>query len=70
MKRAALPLRVIGRKPRLRLVVCIGCGCDDLHACTDFGTPCHWVAVNHKRLVGICSACAEPMLQALLERHQ
>lgn len=64
-------LRIVGRKPaRLHVVVCIGCGCDDMHACADEdGTPCHWVAVNLKHLVGICSACAEPMLQALLERH-
>lgn len=31
---------------------CIGCGCDDQHACADVdGTPCSWAAE------GLCSAC-------------
>jgi hypothetical protein len=70
MSRAALSV-VRHRKPHtIHVVVCIGCACDDLHACeTAAGGACYWVAVDHKRHVGICSECAEPMMQALLKRH-
>lgn len=41
-----------------KLVTCIGCGCDDNHACiTDFGDGCHWLVVDRKKAVGVCSAC-------------
>jgi hypothetical protein len=70
VSRAALAV-VRHRKQPIHVVVCVGCGCDDLHACeTAIGGACYWVAVNHKRFVGICSECAEPMMQALLERHK
>jgi len=40
---------------------CIGCGCDDLHACWDEAAnePCHWVRVDHTAGLGVCSVCAE-----------
>jgi hypothetical protein len=35
---------------------CVGCGCDDHHACRDEnGQPCHWVKLDPP----LCSACAE-----------
>lgn len=33
---------------------CIGCGCDDQHAC-DGG--CSWLAVDRVAGVGVCSSC-------------
>lgn len=46
--------------------VCIGCGCDDLHACMgglDTGTgegwdPCSWVVVDRRAGLGICNGHA------------
>jgi hypothetical protein len=38
--------------------VCIGCGCDDYHACVDaLEQPCSWVRVDHAAGLGVCSAC-------------
>lgn len=38
--------------------VCIGCGCDDLHACEDdFGDPCFWLELDRDAGVGVCSEC-------------
>lgn len=55
------------RERPLMVVACIGCGCDDLHACDDaMGGACHWVAVNHDTRRGVCSECAHRMLQAML----
>lgn len=44
----------------MRISVCIGCGCDDLHACkTGFigEQACSWLAVDRRRRVGVCSSC-------------
>lgn len=35
---------------------CIGCGCDDQHAC-DGG--CSWFVVDRNAGVGVCSSCPE-----------
>lgn len=41
------------------IAVCIGCGCDDLHACEDgFGDPCSWLMVDHQLGFGICNGHA------------
>lgn len=38
--------------------ICIGCGCDDLHACShEDGTPCAWVKRHPATGLGICSRC-------------
>lgn len=37
-----------------KLAVCIGCGCDQLHACD---TGCYWVRVDHGAGFGVCSEC-------------
>jgi len=37
-----------------RLASCIGCGCDDDHACEG---GCWWLRVDHDEGVGVCSAC-------------
>lgn len=41
------------------LTVCIGCGCDDAHACVDAetGTPCCWLREDARSGLGVCSAC-------------
>lgn len=38
--------------------VCIGCGCDDLHACEDLlGDPCSWLIQSGTAKRGVCSEC-------------
>jgi len=41
------------------LYTCIGCGCDDDHACLDAETsrPCSWLIKDDETMVGVCSAC-------------
>ncbi len=43
--------------------VCIGCGCDDYHACIDLELhrPCHWLVVDRKIGKGVCSSCPEEL---------
>lgn len=45
----------------MQIAVCIGCDCDDLHACYDMkhDRPCSWLKVDYSRAVGVCSACEE-----------
>lgn len=41
-----------------RIRFCIGCGCDDLHACEDdISIACSWVVVDKKTATGVCSSC-------------
>ncbi|WP_198293993.1 hypothetical protein [Burkholderia ubonensis] len=50
------------RITRSRVVaVCIGCGCDDFHACWDDTneSPCFWERVDCGAGLGVCSACPE-----------
>lgn len=35
---------------------CIGCGCDDFHAC---GHGCWWMRVDYAAGLGVCSQCPE-----------
>jgi len=40
------------------LCQCIGCGCDDLHACEDLiGTPCGWAVRSQSGRLGVCTQC-------------
>jgi len=41
--------------------VCVGCGCDDLHACLDTanGCGCHWLRVDREVGAGVCSCCPQ-----------
>lgn len=43
------------------LATCIGCGCNDNHACWDAeaNQPCSWLRVNREIGLGVCSACPE-----------
>lgn len=43
------------------IAACIGCGCDDLHACEDTfsGDPCRWLRVDYKAGAGVCSECPD-----------
>lgn len=44
----------------LNPAICIGCGCDDLHACEDaLGDPCYWLRLDRKAGKGVCSECPE-----------
>jgi hypothetical protein len=37
---------------------CIGCGCDDDHACADLlGDPCAWLIQSQSGRLGVCSEC-------------
>lgn len=40
-----------------RKATCIGCGCDDWHACVDVHGPCSWIVVDYVQGVGVCSCC-------------
>jgi hypothetical protein len=40
------------------LCQCIGCGCDDLHACQDLiGDPCGWLVRSNSGRLGVCTQC-------------
>lgn len=43
------------------IATCIGCGCNDLHACWDdaAGNPCSWLVVDRASERGVCSCCAD-----------
>ena len=44
-----------------KIAQCIGCGCDDNHACYDeiADNPCHWVRLDRSAGLGVCSACPD-----------
>lgn len=40
------------------LCQCIGCGCDDHHACPDLlGDPCAWLVRSASGRLGVCTQC-------------
>ena len=43
------------------MTTCIGCGCDDHHACVDErqGRGCSWLCVDPAGRTGVCSACLD-----------
>ena len=43
----------------MKVATCIGCGCDDNHACIvdNPARACHWVRLDHTAGLGVCSAC-------------
>lgn len=45
------------------LATCIGCGCNDLHACFDEVAegPCSWLVVDYAAGLGVCSACPDEL---------
>jgi hypothetical protein len=44
--------------PKQILCVCIGCGCDDQHACEDLlGDPCGWIYQSGTGKRGVCTQC-------------
>lgn len=43
------------------IAVCIGCGCDDLHACVAGAEPCRWLDVDYVRGLGVCSQCPDSL---------
>ncbi len=48
--------RVLTTPARLPgVAVCIGCGCDDMHACEE---GCWWLRVDREVQLGVCSSCA------------
>ncbi|HMJ13783.1 MAG TPA: hypothetical protein VK524_20340 [Polyangiaceae bacterium] len=36
--------------------LCIGCGCDDDHAC---GGGCTWLRIDRDECIGVCSSCPQ-----------
>jgi hypothetical protein len=42
---------------------CIGCGCTDNLACWDdaVGQPCHWLVVDYRAGLGVCSVCPDDL---------
>ena len=40
----------------MNIARCIGCGCDDNHACRPYG--CSWLRVDYAAGVGVCSECS------------
>jgi hypothetical protein len=41
-----------------RIAICIGCGCDDTHACiNDLDEPCSWLVVDRREQRGVCTEC-------------
>jgi len=40
----------------MSLATCIGCGCDDFHAC---GDGCYWLRVDYGDAKGVCSECEQ-----------
>lgn len=43
------------------VATCIGCGCDDYHACYDVkaGHSCYWLRLDRKSGLGVCSCCED-----------
>ena len=41
------------------IAVCVGCGCDDFHACESELGPCRWLRVDYGLGLGVCSECPE-----------
>jgi len=43
------------------VATCIGCGCDDHHACYDHerGYGCYWLRLDRSESKGVCSECEE-----------
>jgi len=44
----------LSQRPHPSLSVCIGCGCDDFHACSE---RCWWAHVDVEAGLGVCSEC-------------
>lgn len=51
-----------GAKPE-PIKFCIGCGCDDFHACVDgdTGGACYWLCVDQGGPHGVCSCCSDAL---------
>lgn len=45
----------------LGITQCVGCGCDDEHACLDGCYACSWSVWNSQMTYGICSSCAKKL---------
>ncbi len=46
------------------VATCIGCGCDDYHACFDekCGHTCYWLRIDRKVKRGVCSCCEDAVI--------
>ncbi len=53
----------LGMRNKSKTVIeakCLGCGCTDSRACLPLvGDPCHWLRVDYKLGIGVCSECPE-----------
>lgn len=43
----------------MHIATCIGCGCDDHHACCGNDGACYWLTVDYAAGIGVCSCCQE-----------
>ena len=51
------------KKTEPRISVCIGCGCDDNHACVgENRIPCSWLRLDRDAGLGVCSECEDIVL--------
>ena len=42
------------------VITCIGCGCDNEHACISIDdVPCFWIRVDQGAGLGVCSHCPD-----------
>lgn len=41
------------------IATCIGCGCDDNHACQSDNGPCSWLVMDYDIGRGVCSCCED-----------
>lgn len=44
---------------KYKKATCIGCGCNDFHACQTEEGPCSWLEVDYTMGRGVCSNCEE-----------
>ncbi len=49
----------------MSIATCIGCGCDDYHACANdkTGQPCSWLRVDYDAGFGVCSECPDHVVR-------
>jgi hypothetical protein len=50
------------------IATCIGCGCDDFHACSPEG--CSWIKVNYASGQGVCSNCENHLARWEMKQRQ
>jgi len=54
-------LKLLMKHESQAIATCVGCGCDDYHACVDEASfqPCSWLRLDRESLRGVCSQCQQ-----------